>query len=235
MSFWRMINERAAHKPVQYILNTCEFMGLEFYVDERVLIPRPDTEILAEAVISHTRHSAGLVNRLDIGTGSGALAVSAAVYSPESVVTAVDICPDALEVAVVNAEKHGVTDRVKFLCGDLFEPLKTGQEAGQKFDIIMSNPPYIRENELLPPSVARYEPRKALFGGKDGLDFYRRIIRDAKKYMNPGAMIFLEIGYDQRELVCQMLEDCGFTYINTLRDLSGKDRVIQGGFNVCKT
>lgn len=217
-----MLAQRAALRPVQYILGECEFMGLTFAVDERVLIPRPDTEILAEAVIAWASSLEG-PRVLDLGTGSGALAVAVAHYVENSGVTAVDICGDALEVARDNALKDGCARRICFLRGDLFDAVP----AGQVFDIIMSNPPYISDGEVLPLSVAGYEPPGALFGGARGLDFYERIVSGAQEFLTPiTGKLFLEIGFGQAAAVLRMLDNEGYADVTVLPDLAGIERVI---------
>ena len=225
-AYMEMVAERAAFKPVQYILNNCEFMGLDFYVDERVLIPRPDTEILAGKVIARAKSYNRFnqpVHILDIGTGSGALAVAVAYYAKNAKITATDISEEALEISIANAKANLSPGRVRFLAGDLYEAL----HAEEKYDIIMSNPPYIKETEELPNSVKLYEPHGALFGGADGLDFYRKIIGGAKDFLNPdNGEIFLEIGHDQKEAVRRILLNGGFKDVELFKDLAGIDRVL---------
>ncbi|MCL2407824.1 MAG: peptide chain release factor N(5)-glutamine methyltransferase [Defluviitaleaceae bacterium] len=232
------LNNRAAGMPVQYILKNAEFMGLNFYVDERVLIPRPDTEILAEAAIAyikslastqtldywHTANNLRPCRVLDIGTGSGILAASIAMFTNNVQIIAADVCPSALEVAEINLNHHNIRNRVRLILSDLFKQL-----SGEQFDLIVSNPPYIRNNEDLPMSVIGFEPHKALFAGVDGLDIYRRILADAKNFLHSNGKIMMEIGYDQYEPVKYLMEIFGYKDIECLKDLAGKDRVITGG------
>ena len=186
---------RAAREPMQYILGTTAFMGQEFHVEPGVLCPRPDTEILCEEALRHVRPDSRV---LDIGTGSGALAVSIAKLGVCSV-TAVDVSDTALRVAKGNAEANGA--QVRFVKSDCFSAL-----AGETFDVIVSNPPYIsrEEMETLMPEVMQ-EPELALFGGEDGLDFYRRISREAPAYLADGGVLLFEIGWQQKDAVSDLL------------------------------
>ena len=186
---------RAAREPMQYILGTTAFMGQEFHVEPGVLCPRPDTEILCEEALRHVRPDSRV---LDIGTGSGALAVSIAKLGVCSV-TAVDVSDTALRVAKGNAEANGA--QVRFVKSDCFSAL-----AGETFDVIVSNPPYIsrEEMETLMPEVMQ-EPELALFGGEDGLDFYRRISREAPAYLADGGVLLFEIGWQQKDAVSELL------------------------------
>lgn len=186
---------RAAREPMQYILGTTAFMGQEFHVEPGVLCPRPDTEILCEEALRHVRPDSRV---LDIGTGSGALAVSIAKLGVCSV-TAVDVSDTALRVAKGNAEANGA--QVRFVKSDCFSAL-----AGETFDVIVSNPPYIsrEEMETLMPEVMQ-EPELALFGGEDGLDFYRRISREAGAYLADGGVLLFEIGWQQKDAVSDLL------------------------------
>src|SRR3989338_9404715 len=191
------LNRRAAREPSQYIIGEQEFWGLAFKVTSDVLIPRPETEILVEEAIkaAATGH-APLI--LDLCTGSGCIAVTLAKEIPDSRVFAVDISEKVLSVARENAERHGVAERITFLNGDIFEPLNG---LNIKADIIVSNPPYISKKMMagLEPEVKDYEPQAALYGGDDGLDFYRRIISESPAYLTQGGHLILEMGYDQTE------------------------------------
>lgn len=195
-AFEAMIARREAREPMQYIIGTAGFMGLELRVQPGVLIPRPDTEILCEEALRHVP-AGGRV--LDIGTGSGALAAAIARLAQGASVTAVDVSDTALAVAAENAARNGV--QVRFLKSDCFAAL-----AGETFDVIVSNPPYISRAEMaeLMPEVRR-EPELALFGGEDGLDFYRRIAREAPAHLNPGGCLLFEIGWQQRDAVAALL------------------------------
>lgn len=191
-----MIQRREAREPMQYILGSAGFMGLDFHVEPGVLCPRPDTEILCEEAIRRIRPGDRV---LDIGTGSGALSVSMAHHAKGCSVTAVDVSDTALRVAAGNAKANGAD--VRFVKSDCFTAL-----CGEVFDVIVSNPPYIsrEEMETLMPEVTR-EPELALFGGEDGLDFYRRICREAPAYLKMGGCLLFEIGWQQKDDVSALL------------------------------
>jgi len=216
------VKKRAARLPVAYIIENKEFMGLDFKVTPAVLIPRPDTEILVETALKLLT-TVDNPQILDIGTGSGAIAVSILVNIPAAQGVAVDISPAALAVAEFNADKHQVSERLSFCHGDLFAPVQ-----GRLFNAILSNPPYIPVADIagLTPEV-RQEPNLALSGGKDGLDFYRRIICDARKYLSPGGFIALEVGFDQAKLVATMAQETGlFNVSDIVKDYGGIQRVV---------
>ena len=196
-AFDALCDRRAAREPLQYILGETEFMGLTFHVEPGVLIPRADTEILVEKALAWMKPGARV---LDIGTGSGAIAVSLAKLGRQAQVTAVDVSDRALEIARRNAERNGAA--VEFVKSDCFSALK-----GRKYDMIVSNPPYISEDEMrgLMPEVVR-EPELALFGGADGLDFYRRISREAPEYLNEGGCLLFEIGWLQKDAVSALVK-----------------------------
>lgn len=219
-----MIKQRAAHIPLQQILGSQEFMGLDFYVNEHVLIPRQDTETLVELVLAEQPGSDKKL--LDVCTGSGCIAISLAVKGGYESVTATDLSEEALKVAKQNAGTH--QKEIRFYQGDLFEAL-TQKEAGS-FDIITSNPPYIPTAVIatLEPEVREHEPRMALDGTADGLEFYRRIAKNAGTWLKPGGTIYLEIGHDQGEAVSGLLEDAGLKHVRVVKDLPGKDRVVCG-------
>lgn len=191
-----LVERRRAREPMQYILGETGFMGLTFHVEPGVLIPRQDTEILCEAALERLSDGKRV---LDIGTGSGALAVSLKALCPGCDVTAVDVSETALTIARENARRNGV--QVRFLRSDCF-----GALAGERFDMIVSNPPYISQEEMLQlmPEV-RQEPELALFGGEDGLSFYRRIAQEAPAYLNEGGWLLFEIGWKQRDAVQALL------------------------------
>lgn len=193
-----LIARREMREPMQYILGETGFMGLVFHVEPGVLCPRPDTEILCEEALRRIRPG---MRVLDIGTGSGALAVSIAKLAPGAEVTAVDISDAALRIAAGNAQQSGAN--VRFVKSDCFAAL-----AGEKFDVIVSNPPYISSKEMqeLMPEVMQ-EPELALFGGEDGLDFYRRISCEAGAYLNDGGCLLFEIGWKQKEDVSALLRE----------------------------
>lgn len=211
--------ERRKHRPLQYILGTQEFMGLMFYVDENVLIPRQDTEGLVEKVLSLTR---GTEKVLDLCTGSGCIAISLKKHKNTLQVSAVDISSKALQVAKKNAEN--LQADVTFIESDLFDKV-TGT-----FDVIVSNPPYIQSDVIktLMPEVKDNEPLLALDGREDGLYFYRKIIKEAKNYLRTEGILCLEIGYDQGEAVAELMRQQGFEQISVEQDLSGLDRNVYG-------
>lgn len=226
-NFFNAINKRISHYPLQYIIGEWDFMGLNFKVNENVLIPRQDTEILVEKAFSlikeeFAKHT-DTIRVLDMCTGSGCIGISIAKYVKDSFVVCVDIMDEALEIARENARLNGV-ENIKFIKSDLFENVK------EKFDVIISNPPYIKteECEKLMPEVKDYEPRIALDGDTDGLHFYRRIINESKSYFDGNKYLLFEIGYEQREEVKELLEKAGFDEIEALKDLAGNDRVVIG-------
>jgi len=197
-AFEAILVRREAREPMQYILGSTGFMGLEFHVEPGVLIPRPDTEILCEEALRRIRPGARV---LDIGTGSGALAVSIAKHAKAADVTAVDISDTALAIAKENAKRNGAD--VRFVKSDCFAALQ-----GERFELIVSNPPYIDREDMaqLMPEVIQ-EPELALFGGEDGLDFYRRISREAGAYLEEGGCLLFEIGYKQKDDVSALLAE----------------------------
>ena len=217
-----MVSKRAKREPLQYILGSQEFMGLEFRVTPAVLIPRHDTETLVQEAVNR----AGNAKRaLDIGAGSGCIAVALAKLLPNAEVVAVDSSDAALDVARENSVLNGVP--VFFVSGSLFEPF-----SGEMFDLIVSNPPYIPRGDLagLQPEVRDFEPMCALDGGPDGLDFYRSIIPAATEHLNPGGWLIVEVGIGQAEAVKGMLSEAGFVDLVTARDLGGIERVVGGQF-----
>lgn len=213
------INELISGKPLQYITNKQEFMGMDFYVDENVLIPRPDTEILVEEAIKISNKNK-LKKILDLCTGSGAIGISCSKYLNNVEVTASDISEKALRIAKINAEKNNI--EIAFIKSDLFDDINN------KFDIIVSNPPYIKTNVIkkLEPCVQR-EPLIALDGGESGLDFYKRIIENAPNYLNENGYLCLEIGYDQKNEVEELIKNTNKYYdIYCKKDLGGNNRII---------
>ena len=219
--FLRLIERRSERIPLSYVIGQRDFMGLTFKVNENVLIPEQETELLAEEVIKHCKGK----TVLDMCTGSGCIAISVSLLGEPGEVTASDISDKALEVAKENAELLKAST-VKFIKGDLFENI-TGS-----FDIIVSNPPYIetRVIEELEPEVRDYIPRLALDGDEDGLKFYKNITKKAIKYLNKNARIFYEIGYNQSEAVTDILLENGFEEIKIIKDYSGLDRIVTAKF-----
>ena len=217
------IKEVAAGKPIQYITNRQEFMGLSFFVDENVLIPQPDTEILVEEAIKYANQIKENVEILDMCTGSGCIGVALAKHVKNAKVTLVDISTKALEVAKKKAKENEVKEKVNFIQSDMFENIKS------KFDVIVSNPPYIKTkviNEL--DLQVQNEPHLALDGGENGLKFYEILINEAPKYLKENGKIFLEIGYDQKKEVEKLARNSKlYKEIETVKDLANNDRVIE--------
>lgn len=214
------VNLRAKRIPLQHILGETEFMGLTFSVNEDVLCPRPDTEVLVEEVLKHLHDGMRI---LDIGTGSGCILLSLLHYSNDCRGVGADISGKALQIAKENAERLSI-EQVCFVESDLFEKVE-----GQ-FEIIVSNPPYIKSGDIenLMPEVRDHDPYAALDGGTDGLFFYREITEKAKDYLPGGGMLFYEIGYDQGEAVRRIMEESGFREVEVIKDFSGLDRVVSG-------
>ena len=227
-SYLRLIERRAAGEPLQYITGHQEFYGLDFIVTRDVLIPRPETEFLVEQVIklaSQSHMTAPLI--VDVGTGSGCIAVAIATSLPDAKVIATDVSAAALAVAQKNAERNGVGGRIEFLYGDLLGPLRQrGLEAA--VDILASNPPYVEEGrpELVQREVRDFEPHVALFGGADGLDFYRRLLADGLKYVKPGGYLVCEIGYTQLDAISDMIDGPSWELIEATNDLQGIPRTL---------
>jgi len=218
----QLIERRARHEPVAYIVGHKDFYGLDFFVDNRVLIPRPETELLVERAIEMARtRSLRLI--ADVGTGSGAIAVSLAVHLPQVLVYATDASPRALKVAACNCRHHGVEGRVHLLQGHLLEPLP------EPVDLIAANLPYVSEAEWsqLPPEISRYEPRKALNGGPDGLDYIRRLLAEARGYLKPRGVVLLEIGATQGSAVVTLAKrHFPAARVEIAKDYAGLDRVV---------
>ena len=243
--FMGWLNKRIAREPSQYIIGEQEFWGLEFKVTRDVLIPRPETEILVEEAIKTVSSKSEVVSGnnniqltthdsrftiLDLCTGSGCIAVSLAKEIPDCHIYAVDVSEKALDVARENAERHGgIADRINFLQGDLFGPLKC-LKLVKRVDLIVSNPPYIAKTMMkdLQPEIRDYEPEIAVYAGEDGLDFYRRIISEAPKYLAKDGCILLEMGYGQAEEIKKLIEQHkAFEHIDIKKDFAGIDRVIK--------
>jgi release factor glutamine methyltransferase len=223
--FLQLIQLRKNKMPIKYIIGACEFMGMDLIVKPGVLIPRPDTEILVEEVIKHINEKA-YTEVCDVCTGSGAIGISIAEFIKSTKVTLYDISQDALDVAKLNIEKFDLTKRINAELSDL---LQVAIGENKKFQVIVSNPPYIREMVIptLMEDVKDYEPHIALSGGKDGLEFYRRITEESLLVLEKGGLLAFEIGYDQGEEVKDILLKAGFQQIECIKDLSGNDRVIK--------
>lgn len=224
-----VVARRAAGEPVQYITGHQEFYGLDFVVTPDVLIPRPETEFLVERVIKLAGDTSKETTPLivDIGTGSGCIAIALSVHLPEARLIATDSSSAALEVARANADRHGVGHRIQFVEGDALEPLaRLGLESA--VDVLASNPPYVESanRELIQREVREWEPHNALFGGMDGLDFYRRLLPDAPQYLKPGGCIVLEIGISQLGSILSMLRGGRLELVDTTHDLQGIARTL---------
>ncbi len=220
-----LVKRRAAAEPVAYLVGHREFFGLDFRVTKDVLIPRPDTETLVVDAIEALKPQAA-PRVLDVGTGSGCIAISLAVNCPNAEVTAIDLSAAAFDIAKVNAETHNVASRIRWLCGDLFAPLT----AGEQFDLIASNPPYIAaaEIESLSADVRLHEPRLALDGGSDGLDVIRRLIAAAPPHMAANGKLLIEISGEQADAVAQLLAANGhYDDIVVRKDLAKQPRVVR--------
>ena len=224
--FLELIKDRLNGRPIAYIVGNREFMGLDFFVKEGVLIPRPDTEPLVEELIEICKMK-NEVDILDIGTGSGAITISLAKYIEKSKLTSFDISDIPLEVGKKNAISNGVDHKIEFIKSDLFSAIKNKDI---KFDIIVSNPPYIpkRDMDTLHIQVKDYEPYNALEGGEDGLDFYRDITEQSKDYLRSNGILAYEVGHDQAKEVSEIMRNNGYTKIYTKKDIQGIDRVVIG-------
>lgn len=224
-----LVQRRAKHEPVAYLVGHREFYSLDFEVTPDVLIPRPDTETLVLELLDLVRpvepDSGSPASRiLDVGTGSGCIAVTVAVNRPDALVTAVDVSPAAIEVARANAVRHNVSERVRFVESDLFAAL----DGEEPFDVIASNPPYVPsgEWETLPDDVRLHEPRLALESGADGLETIRRIINAAPPFLIPGGHLLLEVDIPQAEAVRDLLRaQPAFDDVRLINDLTARPRV----------
>jgi len=220
-------SRRASGEPLQYILGTCDFMGLELAVNQAVLVPRPETEQLVDAALKYFK--GGWV--LELGTGSGNIAIAVARFIPQSQIVSVDISGQALEVARANARSHGVDDRIEFIQDDFCRLLRGEADSLQRnspYDLIISNPPYIPTAQLAAlPRDVQQEPHAALDGGVDGLDFYRIIIKYTPYLLRSGACLMMEFGDGQAEVIKKLVEDQNaFSRIEIIQDLAGRDRII---------
>lgn len=228
--FNELIHRRSMGEPYAYIVGRKEFMGLDFSVGTGILIPRPDTEVLVENALEAAKKN-HLKTSAEIGIGSGCISVSLAKYG-DIKCFGTDISPIAVETSRKNAEKNEVSDKTEFFLGDIFRGLPD-----MKFDMVISNPPYIRRKDMetLMRDVREYEPETALYGGADGLDFYRRITAESLDVLKDSGLILFEIGYDEADEVRGILAENGFVDIKVVKDLSGLDRVVwgrKGDFNV---
>lgn len=221
--FFECINKRASGCPVSYITGRKEFMGIEFFVDENVLIPRDDTEILVNCVLDIAKQYKTL-KILNIGTGSGCIEVAIAHYNTDAEITGIEKYDSAIYVAQKNIDKYELSKKIRLIKSDMFD----GLDKNKSFDIICSNPPYITKDEMenLSIDVKEFEPYTALYGGEDGLDFYKIIAGQAKKHLTSNGFLVVEIGYMQKESVRDIFIKNGYSKIACHKDLSGYDRTI---------
>lgn len=219
---------RAEYEPLQYIMEEAEFMSLPFFVNPDVLIPRPETETLVESIInwiSNTKKS----HILDIGCGSGSIAVSLAKHTENAKITAVDVSQNILDIAQKNADRNDVNEKIHFICSDITKNSFV-EDIGGKFDIVVSNPPYISQDEwkTLPEEVKSYEPRGSLCDDADGLTFYRIISKKALSLLLFGGALFFEVGYTQSSKVQTILQQQGYKDVHSIMDLNQIERVVAG-------
>ena len=221
--FRRLVQRRAGERvPVSLLLGKREFWSLPFRVTGDVLTPRPETEILVEAALSKVAEAESAVRILDVGTGSGAIALSLASELPHAEITATDLSAPALQIATENADHLHTRERIRFLAGDLFEPV-----ASERFDLVVSNPPYVARDDAasLPPELS-HEPEMALFAGADGLEVIRRLVAEAGDHLSPGGWLLFELSPEQIETVETELAEAGFSEIERRFDLARLARVV---------
>ncbi len=218
--FWTLLRERMEGKPTAYVIGEWECMGRTFKVEEGVLVPRPETEILIEETLKLIPKEKEMEG-LELGSGTGCIAINLLLERPRLRMVAVDIEPKAVKLTKENAKLHGVEGRLEVLLGDLFEPVK-----GRRFDFIVSNPPYIPEGfwEKLPEEVRR-EGKRALIGGEKGYEFYERIAKESPRFLKERGFVALEIGHDQGRIVKELFEISGFE-VKIIKDYLGYDRVV---------
>jgi len=224
-TYEHLLSRRLRREPMAYITCKREFWSLDFQVSPDVLIPRPETELLVEIALTLAKGSGRAPRIVDLGTGSGAIAVALASELTGAEVIATDVSAEALAVAQRNAVRNGVAGRIRFVQGDLFAAL----EPNQRFDLIVSNPPYIRRSDIdtLMPEVSRWEPRGALDGGWDGLDYYRRIAAQGVRYLAPDGALAVEIGAGMGQAVASLFHDAApCAAVNTYNDHAGIERVV---------
>ncbi|MGD1020592.1 MAG: peptide chain release factor N(5)-glutamine methyltransferase [Verrucomicrobiia bacterium] len=223
-----MVKRRVAGEPLQYITGEAEFCGLRLMVDGRVLIPRPETELLVETVAGRLKGESGerkaAIKIVDVGTGSGGIAIALAKRFPEAEIFALDASRDALDVARGNAKLHQIEKNIRFLESDLLQSLNDSLRA----DVILSNPPYIADGEMakLPREVRDFEPALALAAGEDGLKVIRRLVIEAKRILSPSGFMALELGAGQRAAVEEFFGQQGYDVVEVVKDLQGHERVI---------
>lgn len=222
-----LIARRARREPLQYLLGTQEFCGLEFYVSPAVLIPRPETEVLVQEVVRRGGVVPGSTI-VDVGTGSGCVAIVLAALLGEARLLAIDRSPEALMVAKNNAAKHAIDHRIEWLTGDLLSPLREHVVSGT-VDVIVSNPPYIAEADWdhLQPEVRLFEPRMALVGGHTGTEFHQRLLHESPEYLAPGGILLMEVGQGQVPAVRRLAEQVGgYALVRVVEDDAGIERVV---------
>lgn len=230
--FDRFLKERTSGKPIQYITGSTEFLDLEFKVDPRAMIPRPETEILTLSVIDHfkdIKKESKALKIIDLGTGSGVIGIALAVNLKNSLIYATDISEDALELGAENAKRNKVEGRMEFISGDLFQPLEDKNLKGL-VDCVVSNPPYVREKdeENLSKEIKDFEPRISLFSEDDGLNFHKRIVKECKTYLKSGGLLALEVGLgDGERLVDFIRKEGSFQEIEMIKDLAGIKRIVK--------
>jgi release factor glutamine methyltransferase len=224
-TFWDLVEQRRRRRPTPYITGHCRFYGIDFHVDERALIPRPETELLVDSVLGFAEQSLSEQPCLiaDVGTGSGVVAVALALHLPHARIYATDISPESLEVARLNVRTHGVENRVELLVGDLLETVPV------PVDIIVANLPYVRDSDIadLMPEIRDFEPKVALSAGPDGLDKIRLLMAEAKRKLRPHGMISLEIGHGQGPAVVELARShFPGAGLDLIPDLAGTDRIL---------
>ena len=227
--FKELLNRRTKHEPIQYIIGETEFFGLKIVVDRQVFIPRPETEVLVEQILSWSKKESHNVKRiLDIGTGSGNIAISLAKKLEDIHIDSIDISPDALEVAFANIWNHHLEKKISLICANILD-LKNNL-TNSSYDVIVSNPPYISKEEFqtLQPEIRNYEPVIACTDRDDGLTFYRVIAGRGKKLLRKDGVIFVEVAYNQSTKVTEILEDNNYRGIELYKDYNGIDRVVKG-------
>lgn len=224
--FASLIERRCNRETVSRLVGVKEFFSLNFRTSPDVLDPRPETELLVAEALGFLRRKDGIPKVLDVGTGSGIIAVALAVLDPRITVVATDICPKALALAGTSAREHGVRERIRFVRADLLSAFS----AAARFDLLVSNPPYIAEGEFpsLPPEVRLGDPRHALVGGPEGIEFFGPLARSAVEFLHPGGGILVEVGAGQHPFVEDIFFRCGIREVSTIPDLSGTGRVVRG-------
>ncbi len=223
--FREMVRRRSKREPTAYVLGRTGFCSLQFVIDARALVPRRETEMLAEHCWKSIGDDRGVV--LELCTGSGVIACSVAHYAVGAEIVATDISKGALELAVSNAEELGVDDRVTFLQGDLYDALE-GTDSGARYDVIVANPPYVRDDDWdgLEPEITAFEPREALTAGEDGLEVIRRIVQGASERLAGGGGLMLEIGHGQAAAVGGLCREAGLGEVEVVEDYGGIERIV---------